>query len=65
MITTECKGMTSFMCGNGYHQVDIFRDNELIETLNVFCCEDSEEASYYAVSISKELSQQEKQDYCY
>lgn len=65
MITTECRGMSSFMCGNFYHQVDILRDNELIETLNVFGCEDSEEASYYAVSISKELTQQEKEDYCY
>lgn len=65
MITTECKGMTSFMCGNGYHHVDIYRDNEPIDSLNVFCCEDNEEASYYAVSISKKLTRQEKEDYCY
>lgn len=53
------------MCGNFFHQVDIFKDNELIETLNVFGCEDSEEASYYAISISKQLTQQEKENYCY
>lgn len=65
MITTKCIGQTAYITGNFYHKVKIYRDNELVDTINVFCCEDEEEASYYAVSISKELTQQEKEDYCY
>lgn len=65
MITTEVMGCVSPFCGNFYHYVDIFRNGDLIDTLKVFCCEDSEEASYYAVSVSKKLTQKEKEDYCY
>lgn len=65
MIETQCQGMTSFMCGNFYHEVSIYRDKKQVDCLKVYGCEDSEEASYYAVSISKELTQKEKDNYCY
>ena len=63
MITTEVKGVISYLCGNFYHEVSIYRDDELIDKVKVHCCEDNEEASNYAISISKALTKQEKQSW--
>ena len=63
MITTSCVGRTAFLTGNFYHEVSIYRDDELIDKRQVMCCEDEEEASYYAVSISKALTKEEKENY--
>lgn len=65
MITTYVQGKVAFMSGNFYHEVSIYRDDELIDTIKVHCCEDDEEASYYAVSLSHQLTQQEKESYCF
>ena len=65
MITTNCYGQTSWLCGNFYHVVEIFRNDIKIDELHVHCCDDSEEASYYAVSISEELTEEEKRNYIY
>ena len=65
MITTETYGQTSWCCGNFYHEVNIFRDNNLIDTIHVHGCEDNEEASYYAISLSNKLTQEEKENYIY
>ena len=65
MIKTRCQGCTSFMCGNFYHLVDIYRNGDLIDTQKVFCCEDKEEASYWAVHISKKLTKEEKENYIF
>ena len=63
MITTKCVGQTAWFTGNFYHEVSIYRDDELIDKISVHCCEDDEEASYYAVSLSKALTQEEKENY--
>lgn len=65
MITTTCEGRTSWLCGNFYHYVKIYRDNEFLESFEVHCCEDDEEASYYAISLSKKLTQEEKENYMF
>ena len=65
MISTQVQGKVSFMCGNFYHQVNIYRDDKLIDTLNVHCCEDDEEASYYAITISNKLTKEEKDNYVF
>lgn len=63
MITTYAQGKIAFMGGNFYHEVSIYRDDELIDKISVHCCEDDEEASYYAISLSHKLSQEEKENY--
>ena len=65
MITTTCIGRTSWACGNFYHEISIYRDDELIDKQQVMCCEDDEEASYYAISLSKKLTQEEKENYMF
>ena len=65
MITTSCSGLIGWATGNFYHEVKIYRDDLLIDTLSVQCCEDEEEASYYAVSLSKQLTQEEKENYMF
>ena len=65
MITTSVCGRTAYLTGNFYHYVRIYRNNELVDTQQVMCCEDEEEASYYAVSLSKELTQEEKENYMF
>lgn len=65
MITTKVIGKSAWATGNFYHEVSIYRDDELIEKISVHCCEDDEEASYYAVSLSKALSQEEKENFMF
>lgn len=65
MITTYAQGKVAFMTGNFYHEVSIYRDDELIDKISVYACEDDEEASYYAVSLSHKLTQEEKQNYIF
>ena len=65
MITTKVQGVSAWFTGNFYHEVSIYRDDEQIDKISVHCCEDEEEASYYAVSLSKELTQEEKDNYIF
>lgn len=65
MITTKVKGVIDWLTGDFYHQVNIYRNKEIIDSKKVMCCEDDEEASYYAVSLSHKLTQQEKENYCF
>ena len=65
MITTACVGRTSWFCGNFYHEVSIYRDGDLIDRKQVMCCDDEEEATLYAISISKELTQEEKDNFVF
>lgn len=65
MITTYAQGKIAFMTGNFYHEVSIYRDDELIDKISVHACEDDEEASYYAVSLSHKLTQEEKDNYVF
>ena len=62
-IETYCHGQTSWACGNFYHVVEIYADDIKVDEKHVHGCEDNEEASYYAVSISNALTQEEKYNY--
>ena len=65
MINTIVNGVSAYLTGNFYHEVKIYRDDELIDIVKVHCCEDSEEASYSAIWLSKKLTQTEKENFCY
>ena len=63
MITTKVIGRTAYLTGIFYHYVKIYRDNEFLESFEVHCCEDEEEAVCYAINNSKKLRQKEKEEY--
>lgn len=65
MITTNCIGKSAWATGNFYHEVSIYRNDEMIDKQQVMGCEDEEEASYYAISLSKKLTQEEKDNYIF
>lgn len=62
-IETNTYLQTAWLGGECYHVVEIYADDIKVDEKHVHCCEDNEEASYYAVSISNALTQEEKYNY--
>lgn len=64
-IETNTYLQTAWLGGECYHVVEIFADEQKVDEKHIHACEDEEEASYYAVSISDQLSQEEKENYVF
>ena len=64
-IETNCYIQTSWLCGNAYHVVEIFVDDEKVDEQHIHACEDDEEATLYAVSKCEALTQEEKENFMF